>query len=68
MLKKMEVSFAQWKLTFGQVLAWPLECPLIVKNRVNDVTDRLQIVYCLFIEIIHVLLLNALIRGVVISY
>jgi len=49
--------------TFGQVLTSPLDWPILVENRVNVVTDCIQIVYCLLNEIISVVLLNVLIRG-----
>jgi len=50
--------------TFGQVRTSPLDYPIIDENRVNVVTDRLKIVYCLFNEIIGVSLLTVLIRAV----
>ena len=42
----------------------PLDYQINDENRVNVVTDRLKIVYCLFNEIIGVSLLNVLIRAV----
>jgi len=54
----MQISSAEWELTFGQVLTSQLDCPIIVENCVNVVTDRLQIVYCLFNWIIGVLFFN----------
>jgi len=43
---------------FGQVRTSPLDYPIIEDHRVNVVTDRLKIVYCLFNEIIGVLLVS----------
>jgi len=45
-----------WEPTFGQVRTSPLDYLIIDDHRVNVVTDRLKIVYCLFNEIISVLL------------
>jgi len=45
-----------WEPTFGQVRTSPLDYLIIEDHRVNVVTDRLNIVYCLFNEIIGVLL------------
>ena len=58
------ILFAWWEPTFGQVCTSSLDYPIIDENRVNVVTDRLRIIYCLLNKIIGVLLLNVLIRGV----
>ena len=42
--KSMQISSAKWEPTIGQVLTSQLDCPTIVENCINVVTDRLLFV------------------------
>ena len=42
--KLIQIPFAQWEPTFGEVGTSPLDNPIIDENRINVVTDRLLFV------------------------